>query len=167
MISRGFPSYNCQFNLAKTCSNLQSEDQTSRAVFCGAVLDLRRREIFPKYSSYANTNLYYLQRWPRWTETDKPSAFISRYYQLDATMDHSFCFNYFLCVRRFLLFCRIRQTRLYFGPYNSKKRLLTTLAANISLALRRLTTMLDTLVWSQARTVSHRWLWRLLLAGLR
>ena len=74
---------------------------------------------------------------------------------------------YFSLSRRFLLFCRIRQTRLYFGPYNSKKRLLTILAANISLALRRLTTMLDTLVWSRSRTVKHSWLWKLLLAGLR
>ena len=78
MISRGFPSYNCQFNLSKTSSNLQSEDQTSQAVFCGAVLDLRSREIFPRYSSYANTNLYFLQRWPSGTETDKPLAFISK-----------------------------------------------------------------------------------------
>ena len=92
---------------------------------------------------------------------------ISFHLQVLEAPDHSdlsFCFLY---VRRFLLFCRIRQTRLYFGPYNSKKRLLTTLAANISLALRRLTTMLDTLVWSRARTVKPSWLWRLLLAGLR
>ena len=78
MISRGFPSYNCQFNLAKTSTNLQSEDQTVPAVFCGALLDLRSREIFPKYSSYANTNLYFLQRWPSWAEADKPLAFISK-----------------------------------------------------------------------------------------
>ena len=73
MISRGFPSYNCQFNLAKTSSNLQSEDQTVPAVFCGALLDLRSREIFPKYSSYANTNLYFLQRWPSLAEAEKPT----------------------------------------------------------------------------------------------
>ena len=66
-----------------TYSSLQSEDQTVPAVFCGAQLDLRTREIFPKYSSYANTNLYFLQRWPRWAETDKPSAFISRYWKTD------------------------------------------------------------------------------------
>ena len=76
MISRGFPSYNCQFNLAKTSTNLQSEDQTVPAVFCGALLDLRSREIFPKYFSYANTNLYFLQSWPK--SDVKPRDFISR-----------------------------------------------------------------------------------------
>ena len=69
--------------------------------------------------------------------------------------------------RRFLTFCRIRQTRLFYGSYNSRKRLITTLAANISLALRRLTCMLDTLVWSRGRRPGDLWLWRLLLAGLR
>ena len=78
IISRGFPSYNCQFNLAKTSSNLQSEDQTSQAVFCGALLDFKSREIFPKYSSYASSNLYFHQRWPSWAEADKPLAFISK-----------------------------------------------------------------------------------------
>ena len=71
-------------------------------------------------------------------------------------------------VRRFLFLCSIRQTKLYYGPYNSKKRLMTTLAVNISLALRRLTCMLDTLFWScGGRNPSDKWLWNLLRSGLR
>ena len=65
------------------------------------------------------------------------------------------------------MFCRIRQTRLYFGPYNSMKRLVLSLASNISLDLRRLTCMLDTLVWSRGGRLRDRWLWWLLLSGLR
>ena len=94
-------------------------------------------------------------------------AILRGFWGIQSTVTDGFCFNNLCVSRRFLLFCRIRQTRLFFGPYNGKRRLLTTLAANISLALRRLTTMLDTLVWSRARTVKHSWLWRLLLAGLR
>ena len=77
LITRGFNSYNCQFNLSKTKTNLDTEDQRRQAMFCGAVLEFSSREIFPNYPTYSNTNLYFLQGWP--SPPVKPTAFICRY----------------------------------------------------------------------------------------
>ena len=76
VISRGIRTYNCQFNLPKTSSNQDTGDQRSQARFLGAVLDISTREIFPNYSAYANTNLYFLQSWPK--SNVRPREFISR-----------------------------------------------------------------------------------------
>ena len=76
MISNGFKNYKCKLNLVKTSTNLHTEDQRSEARFLGAVLDISRREIFPNYSTYANTNLYFLQGWPK--PGIKPKDFIYR-----------------------------------------------------------------------------------------
>ena len=43
-------------------------------------------------------------------------------------------------------------TRLYYGAYNSRKRLLATLPANLSLSFRRVTCLLDNLVWLLGKT---------------
>ena len=39
-------------------------------------MDISTREIIPNYSAYANTNLYFLQSWPK--SDVKPRDFISR-----------------------------------------------------------------------------------------
>ena len=143
-IRTGFPSYNCTFEPAKTVTNVDSGDQEHDVRYCGAVLSLRTREVAPNYSAYPATNLASLQSWRLGAR--RPAQFIRR---------------------RFLLFCCVRQTSLYLGPYNGRARLLETLAANVSLALRRLACMLDTLVWTRRRRADPAWLARLLLAGLR
>ena len=105
---------------------------------------MRSREICPDYSGYRETNVFSLQSWDM--KGRRPGEFIRM---------------------RFLLFCNIRQNRLFLGPYNSRRRLLVTLAANISLSLRRLTCMLDTLMWTRGRAVRNHWLWMLILSGFR
>ena len=64
---------------------------------------------------------------------------------------------------------RVRQQRQtpFFGPYNSQARLAVTVSCNISLALRRLTCLLDCLVWGRGRGVLPAWLWATLQAGLK
>ena len=144
-LMRGYPEYNCTFKTSKTATNILDSTENEQFIkFCGALIDVRTREIFPDYSGYRDTNVFSLQSWDQ--KARKPGDFIKM---------------------RFLLFCNIRQTRLFYGPYNSRRRLLTTLAANLSLSLRRLTCMLDTLVWSRGRKVRGRWLWKLILAGFR
>ena len=144
-LERGFPEYNCTFKTSKTATNILDSTKNEHFIkFCGALIDVRTKEIFPDYSGYRETNVFSLQSWDQ--KARKPGDFIKM---------------------RFLLFCNIRQTRLFYGPYNSRRRLLTTLAANLSLSLRRLTCMLDTLVWSRGRKVRGRWLWKLILAGFR
>ena len=145
LLLKGFPDYNCTFKTSKTATNIfDSTNNVQFIKFCGALIDVRTKEIFPDFSSYRDTNVFSLQSWNQ--KDRRPGDFIKM---------------------RFLLFCNIRQTRLYYGPYNSRVRLLTTLAANLSLSLRRLTCMLDTLVWSRGRKVRGRWLWKLILAGFR
>ena len=145
LLLKEFSDYNCTFKTSKTATNIfDSTNNVQFIKFCGALIDVRTREIFPDFSSYWHTNVFSLQSWDQ--KDRRPGDFIKM---------------------RFLLFCNIRQTRLYYGPYNSRKRLLTTLAANLSLSLRRLTCMLDTLVWSRGRKVRGRWLWKLILAGFR
>ena len=145
LLLKGFPDYNCTFKDSKTTTNIFDSSSNERFIkFCGAQINVKNREIFPDFSSYKDTNVFSLQSWDQ--KALRPGAFIKM---------------------RFLLFCNIRQTKLYYGPYNGKKRLLTTLAANVSLALRRLTCMLDTLVWSRGRKVKGHWLWKVILAGFR
>ena len=133
------------YSLPSVTTNIIDSSSKERLIkFCGAQIDLKTREIFPNFSGYKDTNVFSLQSWDQ--KTRRPGAFIKM---------------------RFHLFCGIRQTKLYYGPYNSKKRLLKTVAANVSLALRRLTCMLDTLVWSRGRKVKGSWLWKVILKGFR
>ena len=102
----GVESYNCYFKLDKTSSNL---DDNNRVInFCGSLIDSKTREVVPSYSVYENINMFNSVSWR--SNDVKPGLFI---------------------MKRFLMFCTIRQTRLYYGPYNSKKTLLTILACNI------------------------------------
>ena len=144
LIKSGFPSHNCYFKPSKTLTNADTADQTAPIPYCGSLLHLESREISPNYSSYADTNMCSSQMGPK--VGVKPGQFITV---------------------RFVFFCKIRQTSLYFGGYNSRVRLLTTLAANVSLALRRLTCMLDCLIWSRKRVAQERWLWETWMTGFR
>ena len=144
MISKGFKNYNCYFKSSKTKTNVDSEDDNDLINYCGAIIDVKTREISPNFSSYENMNIYHLQSWNQ--KSQKVGQFI---------------------LKRFLLFCSVRQTKLYLGGYNSKNTLLTTICCNISIALRRLTCMIDTLIWSRRQKVDDRWLWKVLLCGLR
>ena len=142
VIFKGFKNYNCYFKSSKTKTNLEEENNVVK--YCGAVIDLKTREISPNFSTYENMNIYNLQSWNQ--KSQKAGQFI---------------------LKRFLLFCSVRQTRLYLGGYNSKNTLLTTICCNISIALRRLTCMIDTLIWSRRQKVDDDWLWKVLICGLR
>ena len=144
LIKSGFPSHHCFFHPGKTRTNLDTLQQDLSIPFCGSLLHTSTREISPSYAGYSNSNVYYSQMGPK--AGIRPGSFISS---------------------KFLFFCKIRQTSLYYGQYNSKARQLATLAGNVSLALRRLTAMLDMLVWSRGRAVQEKWLWQILMGGFR
>lgn len=141
----GWPDYNYYCNPAKVLSNCQTGDQAAPALFCGARLLPASREIWPTYN-YQTQNIFHTMKGPR--ARDKPGNFIRT---------------------RFLYYCRVRQQRQtpFFGPYNSQARLAVTVSCNISLALRRLTCLLDCLVWGRGRGVLPAWLWATLQAGLK
>ena len=59
--------------------------------------------------------------------------------------------------------CTVHMTDLYLGEHNSEATVVATLAANLELALKRLTALLDSLIWKQGRRVEDGWLWNLVL----
>ena len=142
-IKDGVKNYNCKFKLSKTNTNAIGNLENNMLLFCGALINVSSREICPNYSSYKNTKLLWSQSWERRT---RPGDFIHK---------------------RFIAFCSSRLNKLYFGPYNSKKTLLTTICCNVLLALRRLTCLITTLIWSKGRMVDNRWFWRITMSGLR
>ena len=144
IIQSGFENYNCFFEPSKMRTNVISEDQRSPFKYCGSLFHLSTKEISPNYSSLANTNIYssFMGAKSRW----KPGYYVAS---------------------KFSFFCRIRQIPLYYGKFNSMDRILTTLASNVSIALRRLTCLLDIFMWSRGRSVQEKWLWATLIQGFR
>ena len=59
--------------------------------------------------------------------------------------------------------CTVHMTGLYLGEHNSMDTVAATLASNLKMALKRLTALLDNLIWKQGRRVEDGWLWNLVL----
>ena len=64
---------------------------------------------------------------------------------------------------KFMRLCTVHMTDLYLGEHNSMDTVAATLAANLEMALKRLTALLDSLIWKQGRRVEDGWLWNLVL----
>ena len=59
--------------------------------------------------------------------------------------------------------CTVHMTDLYLGEHNAMGTVAATLASNLEMALKRLTALLDSLIWKQGRRVEDGWLWNLVL----
>ena len=64
---------------------------------------------------------------------------------------------------KFLRLCTVHMHDLYLGPHNSMATVAATLASTLEMALKRLTALLDSLIWKQGRRVEDGWLWNLVL----
>ena len=122
-IGSTFPQYGATFAKAKFKSNVETGDQIIPAVFCGAVLHMDTRAVTPYH--VLDTNVVAAMR-PRQPGTKARPCI----------------------AMKFLLLVSVHMTRLYLGPHNSTQTILSTLASNLDIAIRRLTTLLDSYIWS-------------------
>jgi len=143
-VQAGFPSHNCSTRKDKTKTNLLTECQPTPLEYCGSLLHLQSRETSPDMSFYSSANLALVQAWPK--PGQRPMSFISS---------------------RMSFFSRQRLVPLYMDEYNSVERRLAIIAQVTSLAARRLSVMLDVLVWKKRRPLKEEWAWRLVMGAGR
>ncbi|XP_023344926.1 telomerase reverse transcriptase isoform X4 [Eurytemora carolleeae] len=139
----GFPEYHCRLNVKKTQSNLL-DPTIIQFTFCGSNVNIESRSVEPNLDSFSNTNIGFAMQWP---ELCKPVG--------------STVFS------KFQYFCGRYLVPLYFNTNNPLNTSLTSLAAIIFIALKRLTCLLDVLIASRGGQVKESWIWRVLMAGLR
>jgi hypothetical protein len=133
-VGASFPEYGAKFEKDKFVTNVETGDQGTPAVFCGALLHMDSRDVTPFYSP----DLVVLAAMrPRDPGTKARPTIAAK----------------------FLRLVTVHMTGLYLGPHNSRGALLATLATNLAIALRRLTALLTAMIWSQGRRVEERWLW--------
>jgi len=143
LINDGFPNYGCNFNKTKTQTNLIDESIDSFS-YCGSKIQLSNRSICPNMDSYWNSNMAYAQSWP---SLNKPPGL-------------------WIC-NKFISLCGLKLSSLYFNDTNPKDSCLKSLAANVYIALKRFTVMLNVLLKSRGGTIQEKWVWSCLIKGFR
>jgi len=137
-IAATFPEYGARFARDKWKSNVETGDQSTPALFCGALLSMDSRSAVPHISPDVA---------PLAAIRPRPEGSKAR-----------------PCIAaKFMRLCTVHMTDLYLGEHNSAATVVATLAANLELALKRLVALLDSLIWKQGRKVEDGWLWNLVL----
>jgi len=145
-IGATFPEYGARFAKEKWASNVESGDQRAPALFCGALLRMDTRAVAPHHVPDISPLAAIRPR----AEGEKARVTVA---------------NKFAGIpgKRQSGLCSVHMTELYLGRHNPPATVLATLAANLAVALRRLTALLDLLIWAQGRRVEEGWLWRQVL----
>jgi len=137
-IAATFPEYGARFAKDKWKSNVETGDQSTPALFCGALLSMDSRSAVPHLSPDVA---------PLAAIRPRPEGSKAR-----------------PCIAaKFMRLCTVHMTSLYLGEHNSMDTVAATLASNLKMALKRLTALLDNLIWKQGRRVEDGWLWNLVL----
>ena len=137
-IGATFPEYGARFAKDKWQSNVETADQSTPALFCGALLRMDSRSAVPQLTNDVA---------PLAAVRPRPEGSKAR-----------------PCIAaKFLRLCTVHMHDLYLGPHNSMATVAATLASNLEMALKRLTALLDSLIWKQGRRVEDGWLWNLVL----
>ena len=127
-----------RFSKDKWKSNVETGDQSTPALFCGALINMETRSVVPHFVPDVS---------PLAAIRPQPEGAKAR-----------------PCIAaKFLRLCTVHMTDLYLGLHNSKAVIVATLAMNLKTALKRLTALLNTLIWKQGRKVDDGWLWKLVL----
>ena len=137
-IGATFPEYGARFAKDKWQSNVDTGDQSKPALFCGALLRMDSRSAVPHLTNDVA---------PLAAVRPRPEGSKAR-----------------PCIAaKFLRLCTVHMHDLYLGPHNSMATVAATLASTLEMALKRLTALLDSLIWKQGRRVEDGWLWNLVL----
>jgi len=137
-IAATFPEYGARFARDKWKSNVETGDQSTPALFCGALLSMDSRSAVPHLTPDVA---------PLAAIRPRPEGSKAR-----------------PCIAaKFLRLCTVHMTDLYLGEHNSMDTVVATLASNLEMALKRLTALLESLIWKQGRRVEDGWLWKLVL----
>jgi len=137
-VAAEFPEYGARFSKDKWKSNVETGDQSTPALFCGALINMETRSVVPHFVPDVS---------PLAAIRPRPEGAKAR-----------------PCIAaKFLRLCTVHMTDLYLGLHNSKAVIVATLAMNLKTALKRLTALLNTLIWKQGRKVDDGWLWKLVL----